>query len=175
MRLTPLFVILFIVSNIILLPFYYRSEKQDFRGLVAYLNEYLRDKDKIIVANSSDIVGILHYFKVYPEGRHYFLPTRRVSENEIESRISLNSQDREFLISHSRTYWNQYLVEENRVWLVVGKIDASKFKVNSQFLLKGYFDGSFLNCTRFPDDASMYLFLWDPKSPQEKGIDMPIE
>jgi signal transduction histidine kinase len=25
------------------------------------------------------------------------------------------------------------------------------------------------------DDASIYLFLWDPKSPEEKGIDLPIE
>jgi hypothetical protein len=40
---------------------------------------------------------------------------------------------------------------------------------------KGYFDGSFLNFTKFPADASMYLFLLDPKSPGEKGIDMPIE
>jgi hypothetical protein len=175
MRLTPLFITLLIISNITLLPLYYRSEKQDFRRLVVFLNEYLRDGDKIIVANSSDIVGILHYFKAYPKGRFYFLPTRRVSETEIETKISLNSQNREFVISHSKTYWNQYLVEENRVWLVVGKIDAKKFRMNRGFVLKGYFDGSFLNCTRFPDDASMYLFLWDPKSPEEKGIDMPIE
>jgi len=175
MRLTHLFIILFIISNIIILPLYYRSEKQNFRGLVAFLNKYLRDGDKIIVANVSDIVGILHYFKVYPKGRHHFIPFRQVSEREIESKISLNSQNREFIISHSKTYWNQYLVEGNRVWIVVGKIDAKKFKINNKFLLKGYFDGSFLNCTRFPDDASMYLFLWDPKSPEEKGIDMPIE
>jgi len=41
--------------------------------------------------------------------------------------------------------------------------------------LKGYFDGSFLNLNRFPTDASMYLFLWDPKSPEERGIELPIE
>jgi hypothetical protein len=34
-RLTMLFMILFIVSNLIILPLYYRSEKQNFRGLVA--------------------------------------------------------------------------------------------------------------------------------------------
>jgi len=139
---------------------------------VALLNEYIKDGNKIIVANSSDIVGIL---KVYPKHRHYFLPTRSFSHGEIETRISLNSQNREFTISHSKTYWNQYLLEENRVWLVVGKIDARTFKRNSQFLLEGYFDGSFVNRTRFPDDASLYLFLWNPKSPEEKGIKMAIE
>jgi hypothetical protein len=48
-------------------------------------------------------------------------------------------------------------------------------KENSPSVLKGYFDGSFLNFNKFPTDASIYLFLWDPKSPEEKGIDMPIE
>jgi hypothetical protein len=42
-------------------------------------------------------------------------------------------------------------------------------------VLKGYFDGSFLNHDRFPADGSLYLFLWDPRSPNEKGIDLPIE
>jgi hypothetical protein len=41
--------------------------------------------------------------------------------------------------------------------------------------LKGYFDGSFSHFRRFPSDASMYLFLWDPKSSGEKGIDIRIE
>jgi hypothetical protein len=45
----------------------------------------------------------------------------------------------------------------------------------SPAVLKGFFDGSFANFDRFPRDASIYLFLWDPKSPKEKGIDMPIE
>mgnify|MGYP006268367623 CR=1 FL=1 len=48
-------------------------------------------------------------------------------------------------------------------------------KENSPAALKGYFDGSFLNFNKFPMDASMYLFLWDPSSPDEKGMDMPIE
>jgi hypothetical protein len=42
-------------------------------------------------------------------------------------------------------------------------------------VLKGYFDGSFLNFRRFPTDASIYLLLWDPGSPNEKGIDMSVE
>jgi hypothetical protein len=42
-------------------------------------------------------------------------------------------------------------------------------------VLKGYFDGSFENYNRFPADASIYLFLWDPSSPNEKGIEGPVE
>ncbi len=42
MRLKLLFVILFIASNLVILPLYYRSEKQDFRGLVTYLKGQLR-------------------------------------------------------------------------------------------------------------------------------------
>jgi len=41
--------------------------------------------------------------------------------------------------------------------------------------LKGRFDGSVSNFRIFPSDASMYLFLWDSRSPGEKGIDMAIE
>jgi uncharacterized membrane protein len=47
--------------------------------------------------------------------------------------------------------------------------------ISTSIVLKGYFDGSFASFRRFQDDASMYLFLSDPKSPEEKGIDMPID
>jgi hypothetical protein len=57
----------------------------------------------------------------------------------------------------------------------VGKTTARKLKESSPSVLKGVFDGSFLTVARFPIDGSLYLFLWDPKSPEEKGIDMPIE
>jgi hypothetical protein len=57
----------------------------------------------------------------------------------------------------------------------VGEWFGKKLKEESPCVLKGYFDGSFLNFTRFPIDASFYLFLWDIQSPQEKGIDLPIE
>jgi hypothetical protein len=57
----------------------------------------------------------------------------------------------------------------------VGERGARKIKGSSPSVFKGYFDGSFLNFNKFPTDASMYLFLWDPKSPGEKGIDIPIE
>jgi hypothetical protein len=58
---------------------------------------------------------------------------------------------------------------------VVGKHKAKELKMNSPAVFKGYFDGSFLNFNRFPTDASIYLFLWDPSSPNEKGIDLPLE
>ena len=51
-RLRLIFVILFIASNLVILPLYYRSEKQDYRGLVTYLKSQLRDGDKIIVGNA---------------------------------------------------------------------------------------------------------------------------
>ncbi len=64
----------------------------------------------------------------------------------------------------------------NRLWIVVRKPAAKEYQKNSSSLiLKGYFDGSFLNYIRFPVDASIYLFLWDPSSVGEKGIDIPIE
>jgi len=62
-----------------------------------------------------------------------------------------------------------------RLWLVVGKVKAREMSKHRPFVLKGFFDGSFLNFDRFPTDASMYLFLWDPSSPEEKGIDLRIE
>ncbi len=51
MRLKLLFVILFIASNLMILPLYYHSEKQDFKGMVSYLKANLRDGDKIFVTD----------------------------------------------------------------------------------------------------------------------------
>ncbi len=70
---------------------------------------------------------------------------------------------------------SEYVADGTRLWIVVGNWTAKRIKETSPSVLKGYFDGSFLNFNRFPVDASLYLFLWDPKSPNEKGIDMPIE
>jgi hypothetical protein len=55
------------------------------------------------------------------------------------------------------------------LWIVVGKgPSAEEVKKSPGCVLKGYFDGSFAMFRRFPSDASMYLFLWDPRSPEEK-------
>jgi uncharacterized membrane protein len=174
-RLRFLFIILFIASNLVILPFYYRSEKEDFRGLVTYLKSHLRDGDKIIVGTELYIPGMLYYLGVHPQGRLYLLPSRKVSGEEIEYIVPLVIQNKKFTISYSKTYWHKYIADGNRLWLVVNKTMAKEIKKSSDFVLRGYFDGSFLNFNRFPMDASMYLFLFDPLSPNEKEIDMPIE
>jgi hypothetical protein len=175
-RLRFLFLILFIISNLIILPLYYRAEKQDFRGLVNYLNQELRDGDKIIVGTFTYIPGILHYFKVDPGTRHYVIPWSWKDPGKLfEFKVSLVSQERGFTIYHSNIPYDQYVADGSRLWIVVGKETAKEIKKTSPCVLKGYFDGSFSNFRRFPSDASMHLFLWDPLSPNEKGIDMRMK
>jgi hypothetical protein len=176
MRLKLLFVILFIASNLVILPLYYRHEKQDFRGMVAYLKSQLRNGDKIFVQSVVYIPAMLHYFGVYPEGRHYIVPFLMDSKGDEFRGTSFIFQNRNFPIFHSKTCCTQYVEDGSRLWIVIGaKWTAKEFKKNSPCVLMGYFDGSFLNLRKFPTDASLYLFLWDPKSPDEKGIDLPIE
>lgn len=175
MRLKFLFVILLIASNLVILPLYYRSEKQDYRGLVTYLKGQLQNGDKIIVGNSFYISVMLHYLGVYPEGRHYIVPAWKVSEKEFEHRATLIYQDIKFTIVYSKSHWFKYLTDGSRLWIVADKENAKIILEKIPCTLKGYFDGSFLNINRFPTDASIYLFLWDPKSSNKKGIDMPIE
>jgi hypothetical protein len=175
LRLKILFLILIIVSNLVILPLYYRSEKQDYRGLVSYLKGHLREGDKIVVGNALYISVMLHYFGVYPEGRHSIIPAWKVSENEFEHRVTLVYKDAKFTILYSKSHWFKYLADGSRIWIVSDKKNAKIILEKIPCPLKGYFDGSFLNMSRFPTDASLYLFLWDPKSPNEKGIDMLIE
>jgi len=175
MRLKVLFVILFVASNLVILPLYYRSEKQDFKGLVAYLKDHLREGDKIVDGEMGYMPGILHYFGVYPEARHYSIPFWKVLEKEIELRKSFVYKNRVFTIYTSTSCCAQYITDGSRIWIVAEKWKAKELKQDPRFILKGYFDGTFLNFDRFPKDASMYLFLWDPLSPDEKGIEMPIK
>jgi hypothetical protein len=172
-RLDLLFAILLIASNLIILPLYYQSEKQDFRRLATYLKGNIQDGDKVIVGSIGYIAGLLHYLGVIPQGRHYLLATLRVSDEEVEYKNSLIIQNKRFIISYSNTYWIQYALEGNRLWIVVDKETAQKVKNLPFCVPKGDFDGSFLNFDRFPTDASMYLFLLDPKSSVQKGIDRP--
>ena len=66
-------------------------------------------------------------------------------------------------------------------WLMIVRLRmrfASPWPLLYYVLLVGFwrfFDGSFLNHDHFPADGSIYLFLWDPKSPGGKGLDVPIE
>jgi hypothetical protein len=175
MRFKLLFIILFIASNLVILPFYYRAEKEDFRGLVNYLKSQLREGDKLFDANMAYTWGILHYFGVYPEKRHHEIPYYKVSENEIEFRKYFVYQNRQYAIYYARTCCAQYFTDRGRLWIIGGSGTLEKIKRNSPCVLKGYFDGSFLNFNKFPTDASIYLFLWDPLSPDEKGINIPAE
>lgn len=175
LRLRLIFIILFIASNLVILPLYYRAEKEDKRGLVNFLKIHLREGDKIVVSSVSDIPGILHYFGAHPPGRHHVIPLHKEKDNE-DYRISFIYRNKLFTIIRPKNCCDQFMIEGGRMWIVVRKFTAKKFQEGSfPFILKGYFDGSFLNYIRFPTDASIYLFLWDPQSPDEKGIDMPIE
>jgi hypothetical protein len=174
-RLKMFFVVLFVACNLILLPLYYRSEKQNYKGLVAYLESNLQQGDKIFVGGVGNMPGILHYFGAYPEGRHHRIPYTKFSEREIEFKKPFISRDRVYTLYASTHCCSRYVADGSRLWIVVGEKNARRLKKSSPYALKGYFDGSFLNYVKFPSDASMYLFLWNPKSPEEKGIDMPIE
>jgi hypothetical protein len=174
-RLRLLFVIFLIASNIVILPLYYRSEKQDFRGLAIYLKGHLRNGDKIFDLEKMGTLGILHYFGVNPEGRHFTLDFWKRTENEFEYRKSFIYRNSKFTIYHSKNCCIQYVADGSRLWIITSKWGAKKIKDDLPCVLKGYFDGSFYNLNKFPTDASMYLFLWDLASPEEKGIDMPIE
>jgi len=175
MRLKLLFLILFIASNLVILPLYYRSEKQDLRGLVTYLKGQLQEGDKIFIESSGDFSGILHYFGIYPEGRHQIVTYWQDSEKIIGAEKSFLYQNKIFTIYHSKTCCTQYVADGSRVWIIIRKFNAKTIVKNSPCVLKGYFDGSFLNFHRFPTDASIYLFLCYPKPTDEKGIEMPIE
>jgi hypothetical protein len=174
-RLRFLFIILFVASNLLILTPYYRSEKEDFRSLANYLKDHLRQGDKLLDMDISYVPGILHYLGILPQGRFYSVSIHKVSENESELRTSFTYQNTKYLIYCSKEWSDRYLSDGGRLWIIVGHDGAKRLRKNSQCVLKGYFNGSFLNFNRFPADASIFLFLWDPRSPDEKGIDMPIE
>jgi hypothetical protein len=175
-RLEFLFVILFIASNLILLPLYYYHEKQDFRGLSNYLKVHLIEGDNIFDWNSLVTPGILHYFGIFPKGRQYVASFKNDPIKGFEFKKSFIYQNKTFNIYHSTTCCMQYITEGRRLWIiVVGRSTAKQIQDNFTIAFKGYFDGSFLSTSRFPTDASLYLFLLDPRSPYEKGIEIPIE
>ncbi len=175
--LNPKFLLLLVLiaSNLIILPLYYLSEKQDFRRVASYLQNHLQDGDRVFVRSDTYIPGILHYFSIYPEGRHYQNSLHWINSKVYEIRNSLSFRDKRFGIYNSNHCCDQYIADGRRVWILVGKEAAKEIQMNSPVVLKGYFDGSFSHFRKFPSDASMYLFLWDPKSTHEKGIDMPIK
>jgi uncharacterized membrane protein len=173
-RLRLLFIILFIASNLIMLSHYYRAEKQDLRGLAAYLRNHLREGDKIFMESAGPIPGLLHYLGSPPKGRFQMASSVKDPNTGIEHRIPFVLLNRNFTIYYSKRCCEQYVADGSRLWIVVCKETAKRFEKESPAVFKGYFDGTFLNFNKFPTDASFYLFLWDPRSPDGKGIDMPI-
>ena len=174
-RLKLLFIVLFIASNLVTLPLYYSSEKQDLRGLVNYLKGQIQDGDKIIVENLSYFSPILHYFGAYPKNRQHVIPGRKIAGDEIEYGTGVIYQNIKFSILYSKSYCFQYFSDGSKLWIIANRLNGKRLKEEYSCVLKGYFDGSFSHIPRFPTDASMYLFLRDPKSPGEKGIEMPVK
>jgi hypothetical protein len=170
-----LFSLIFAVSNALILPIYYRSEKMDFRGLATHLRNQLREGDKIFVVTTALMPGILYYFGALPPSRHHKTAPIIESGQTVGYEIPFVYRDKTFSLIYSERCCNQWIREGGRLWMVVFGWKAKDMIGRTPAVLKGYFDGRFLNHDRFPADASMYLFLWDPKSSGEKGIDVPIE
>lgn len=169
--------ILFIASNMVILPFYYKSEKQDFRSLANYLKNHLRPGDNIFYGHGVYIPGILHYLGIYPshKDRHYRVSFSKMDGGDMEYFITFIYKNNQHTIFYSKHCCLRYILPGGRLWIAVPKNSASTLTQEPPFVFKGFFDGSFLNFTQFPFDASIYLFLWDPSSPNEKGIDFPFE
>jgi hypothetical protein len=170
-----LFILLFVISNLLILPLYYQSEKQNFRGLVTFLKQHLQDGDKIIDLETMGTLGILHYFGVHPEGRHFTLDYLKITGGESEYRKSFIYQNRKFNIFHSNICCAQYLEDRRRLWIIASKQGMKQIMTDTPCTLMGYFDGSFSSLRRFPTDASIYLLLWDPGSLNPKGMDIPMK
>jgi hypothetical protein len=161
-----------------MLPLYYRAEKQDFRKLANYLKWQIQEGDEIQISMEGHYPGILHYFGVYPTGRRYVIPCSAISEETYKCKFPLMIENKSFTVSYSNTHSLRFdLFEKNpnqgRLWLVVNKMTADKLRGYTPCIFTGYFDGSFFNFDKFPTDDSMYLYLWDPKSMNKKGIDIP--
>jgi hypothetical protein len=144
--------------------------------LVDYLKVHLREGDKILDGDLAYMPAILHYFGAYPKGRHQAISYRKDGDKRVEYKVPFVYKNKIYTLYWSATCCDQYVQDGSRLWIVVGKNTGKKFMVEkSPFVFKGYFDGSFLNFNKFPTDGSIYLLLYDPRSPEEKGIDLPIE
>jgi hypothetical protein len=158
-----------------MLPFYYRSAKQDYRGLTAYLTAQIREGDRVVMGNPIYIHVVLHHLGIYPDGRHYVIPARKVGPDELEYAVEVRHKGVSFTVLYSRAHWFKYFQDAGRLWIVSDKRNAKMLRDEFSCVFKGYFDGSFVNLERFPIDASLYLFLWDPKGTREKGLDLPLD
>lgn len=153
-------------------PLYYRSEKMDFRGLSTYLRDHLQEGDKIFVVTTALMPGILYYLGALPPWRHHKASPIIESDQIVGYEIPFVYRNKTFPLIYSERCCNQWIKEGGRLWIIVFKWKAKDMIGKTPAVLKGYFDGRFLNHDHFPADASMYLFLWNPKSPNGKGIKM---
>ena len=97
------------------------------------------------MGNPLYISVMLHYFGIYPKGRHYVFPARKVSEKEYEHRVTLTYKGIHFVIAYSKSYWFKYFTDGSRLWIAADKENAKIIMEKIPCILKGYFDGSFLN------------------------------
>jgi len=102
MRLTPLFVILFVLSNLMILPFYYRAEKQDVRGLVTYLKGNLQEGDKIFLEDDPLTTAVLHYLELTRNIDINPTRSRRFQKMTFELQTPFVYGNRTFTIYHYR-------------------------------------------------------------------------
>ncbi len=172
LNLRLIFLFLFIASHLVALPLYYRSQKQDFRGLAAFLRENLKSGDHIFVSCPEFFPGILHYLGILPDGRHYLMLSQKDPMGNDEIVRPFIYRRNYYIMHSSKVCCTQHISKENRLWVITMKGDAKEIHRTYPFLLKGYFDGSFLFSSRFPSDGSLYLFLYDPTSPTGKEIDI---
>ncbi len=165
-----IFIILFIFSNMIILPLYYRGEKQDLRSLVHFLKSQLRDGDKIYIYSELYVPGMLHYLGIHPQSRHHYILIQWKDHDKktFESTIPLIVENKRCTILYSNVLSAKYFEDGNRLWVIAEKPFVKYLKDSSPCTLKGFFDGSFSNYRKFPTDVSMYLFLYDPAALNEK-------
>jgi len=171
-----LFITLFILSNMIILPLYYRGEKQDLRSLVNFLKSELRDGDKIYIYSELYIPGMLHYFGIHPKTRYHYIVTqyKDYDKKRFESTIPMIVENKRCTIFYSNVFSTKYVEDRNRLWIIAEKPFAEYLKNRFPCILKGFFDGSFSIYRKFPSDVSMYLFLYGPAALNEKhAIDIP--
>lgn len=172
LNLTLLFTLLFVGSNLVILPLYYKSQKQDFKSLVHFLKTQLRPGDKIFDGDRIYTPGILFYFGIDPVSHHYTARIDKQGGKVVGLKRPFYYNNNEYIIYYSNTCCEQYIADGSRLWIVVGKSGRLEVEKNLSCKRMGYFDGSFLNYNKFPADASMYLFLCDPSPSNQNRKDI---
>ena len=83
-----------------------------------------------------DSLGMLHYFGVNPEGRHFILWTlRRFQKMNLNIENPLIMENKKFTISYSKTHWIQYVAGRKPALDVTCKKAAKEIKEDFYFYL----------------------------------------